>query len=257
MRGRKLVGRSVAELTAPSTERRAESADGSSLSGPGRHSIVFHEALDVHASRLLTSPLRAETARLFRSSIPQEVRSTTPLPPSQPPVSSSPSSSTARLTSLTIFASPTSTHPPPTPHQRPPRMLVVLLTSLLALPAFVAGAPTYITDPSSSGFLIQPEGNENGVRSSPGHWASLMPSCSAVFCLLALQCLTVAPGPNGVISNGNSVYLTQCARDFPSGVQGWEIARGAGSIKLKNTDWCLDAGVNPSNGVKMKVRSSL
>jgi hypothetical protein len=43
-------------------------------------------------------------------------------------------------------------------------MLVPLLTTLLAVPALVAAAPTYVTDPSSSGFLIQPEGNENGVR---------------------------------------------------------------------------------------------
>lgn len=131
-------------------------------------------------------------------------------------------------------------------------MLSSLLMFLIAGLGNAIAAPTFVTDPSSAGFLIKPEGNEYGVRARATTLAAAFfyahahahPPCS--------QCLTVASSSSG-IRNGDAVYLMQCARDFPSGVQGWEIARGAGKIKLKNTDWCLDAGINPSNGVRMKV----
>lgn len=43
------------------------------------------------------------------------------------------------------------------------------------------------------------------------------------------------------------------ASDGNSQYQRWEINRGSGSVKLAGTNFCLDAGSNPANGIGMKI----
>jgi hypothetical protein len=35
--------------------------------------------------------------------------------------------------------------------------------------------------------------------------------------------------------------------------QFWDINKGDGQIKLRGTNYCLDAGSNPGNGIELKV----
>ena len=50
----------------------------------------------------------------------------------------------------------------------------------------------------------------------------------------------------GIVGNGNLVVPAACSLNSPSYLQGWEINRGSGQVKLKNSNFCLDAGTSAS-----------
>ncbi|KAI5449775.1 hypothetical protein NCC49_004065 [Naganishia albida] len=50
--------------------------------------------------------------------------------------------------------------------------------------------------------------------------------------------------------NGAAVQIYDCNG---SSAQRWSINRGAGQVRLTGTNFCLDAGSNPGNGIKMKI----
>lgn len=52
-------------------------------------------------------------------------------------------------------------------------------------------------------------------------------------------------------SNGTPVTINNCASG--SRRQSWVFVSGTTSVKLAGTNYCLDAGSNPGNGIKMKV----
>lgn len=66
------------------------------------------------------------------------------------------------------------------------------------------------------------------------------------------KCLTVN---NGALSNGQGVTINTCfaTDNADSRFQRWEINRGAGAIKVQGTNYCLDAGTAPGNGVMAKI----
>lgn len=53
--------------------------------------------------------------------------------------------------------------------------------------------------------------------------------------------------------NGSPVQIYDC-NGTPA--QDWVISRGAGSVKLAGTNYCLDAGSYPGNGIGMKICKS-
>ncbi|KAF9466903.1 ricin B lectin domain-containing protein [Collybia nuda] len=61
------------------------------------------------------------------------------------------------------------------------------------------------------------------------------------------KCLDVR---GGVFANGTPVQIYDC-NDTPA--QGWRLNSEGTSIVLWGTDFCLDAGSNPGNGVGMKI----
>ncbi|KAH6867232.1 ricin B lectin domain-containing protein [Coprinopsis sp. MPI-PUGE-AT-0042] len=66
------------------------------------------------------------------------------------------------------------------------------------------------------------------------------------------KCLQVAANPlNGVIANGTAVQIMNCSEG--SRFQNWVINRGLTKVQLAGTQFCLDAGSVPANGVGMKV----
>ncbi|EAU82201.2 G-X-X-X-Q-X-W domain-containing protein [Coprinopsis cinerea okayama7 len=61
------------------------------------------------------------------------------------------------------------------------------------------------------------------------------------------KCLDVR---GAVFSNGTPVQIYDCNG---TAAQNWILNRGATSIRLNGTNFCLDAGSNPANGVGMKI----
>ncbi|KAJ3520024.1 hypothetical protein NMY22_g12929 [Coprinellus aureogranulatus] len=61
------------------------------------------------------------------------------------------------------------------------------------------------------------------------------------------KCLEVR---GGVFANGTPVQIYDC-NGTPA--QDWVINRGSTKVKLANTNFCLDAGSTPGNGVGMKI----
>ncbi|KAJ6587539.1 G-X-X-X-Q-X-W domain-containing protein [Mycena vulgaris] len=61
------------------------------------------------------------------------------------------------------------------------------------------------------------------------------------------KCLDVR---GGVFANGTPVQIYDCNG---SQAQKWDVKRGKGSVKVTGTDYCLDAGSSPGNGVDMKI----
>ena len=128
-------------------------------------------------------------------------------------------------------------------------LATAFLSTLLAAPALVFGAPTFITDPGSSGILIKPSSSLNTVsgtcllrRPTKGKLNLVLhPDCPH-------QCMTVVPGAGGIVGNGNPVVPAACSVNSPSYLQGWEIQRGSGQVRLKNSNYCLDAGLSMSAG---------
>jgi hypothetical protein len=66
------------------------------------------------------------------------------------------------------------------------------------------------------------------------------------------QCLTVVQSQTGTFANGDAVTNRPC-NGGRSGPQQWDISRGDGLIRVTGTNFCLDAGSNPSNNVPAKV----
>jgi len=60
-------------------------------------------------------------------------------------------------------------------------------------------------------------------------------------------CLNVA---GGVRANGTAVQINDCNG---SAAQNWIINPGSTQVRLNGTDFCLDAGSKPGNGVPMKI----
>ncbi|KAJ8508457.1 hypothetical protein ONZ45_g9262 [Pleurotus djamor] len=86
-------------------------------------------------------------------------------------------------------------------------------------------------------------------------------SASAFSLHFTRQVRTVQLHPNGQLgkcvtlkgttaSNGVAVALSSCNN---SPEQAWEIASGSTKVKLAGSNFCLDAGEAPGNGVQMKV----
>jgi hypothetical protein len=61
------------------------------------------------------------------------------------------------------------------------------------------------------------------------------------------KCLDVK---GGVLANGTPVQIYDCNG---SPAQQWFIKIGSTKIKLAGTDFCLDAGTSPANGVQLKI----
>ncbi|KAF7796196.1 hypothetical protein EIP86_007370 [Pleurotus ostreatoroseus] len=61
------------------------------------------------------------------------------------------------------------------------------------------------------------------------------------------KCLDVQ---GAVFANGTPVQLYDCNG---SAAQQWEIQSGNTAVRLNGTDFCLDAGSTPGNGVQMKI----
>ncbi|KAF9446179.1 carbohydrate-binding module family 13 protein [Macrolepiota fuliginosa MF-IS2] len=61
------------------------------------------------------------------------------------------------------------------------------------------------------------------------------------------KCLDVK---GGVFVNGTPVQIYDCNG---SQAQMWSIIRGNGTVRLSGTNYCLDAGSSPGNGVKVKI----
>ncbi|KAK7055961.1 carbohydrate-binding module family 13 protein [Favolaschia claudopus] len=61
------------------------------------------------------------------------------------------------------------------------------------------------------------------------------------------KCLDVR---GAVYANGTPVQIYDCNG---SQAQKWAIKRGKGSVQVAGTNYCLDAGSNPANGVGMKI----
>ncbi|KAJ7592610.1 G-X-X-X-Q-X-W domain-containing protein [Mycena floridula] len=61
------------------------------------------------------------------------------------------------------------------------------------------------------------------------------------------KCLDVR---GGVFANGTPVQIYDCNG---TQAQKWDIKRGKGSVKVTGTNFCLDAGSTPGNGVGMKI----
>ncbi|KAJ7087957.1 G-X-X-X-Q-X-W domain-containing protein [Mycena belliarum] len=61
------------------------------------------------------------------------------------------------------------------------------------------------------------------------------------------KCLDVR---GGVFANGTPVQIYDCNG---SQAQKWVIKRGKGSVRVTGTEFCLDAGSGPANGVGMKI----
>jgi len=66
------------------------------------------------------------------------------------------------------------------------------------------------------------------------------------------QCLTVT---NSAYGDGTTIDLQTCldASNPNYGLQNWDITRGSGAVKLVGTNFCLDAGSSPANGVVAKI----
>lgn len=62
------------------------------------------------------------------------------------------------------------------------------------------------------------------------------------------KCLSVQQG--AAFANGTPVQIYQCNG---SDRQRWMIQRGSTKVRLAKTNFCLDAGANPANGVQLKL----
>jgi len=62
------------------------------------------------------------------------------------------------------------------------------------------------------------------------------------------KCLSVTGTP----ANGSPVVISDCVSSSSAG-QRWTVVRGSTSVKLASSNFCLDAGENPGNGVKGKI----
>ncbi|KAH6885084.1 carbohydrate-binding module family 13 protein [Coprinopsis sp. MPI-PUGE-AT-0042] len=66
------------------------------------------------------------------------------------------------------------------------------------------------------------------------------------------KCLDVAGNRlNGFIANGTAVQIFNCMEG--SKFQNWVINNGSTKVQLAGTQFCLDAGSAPANGVGLKV----
>jgi hypothetical protein len=66
------------------------------------------------------------------------------------------------------------------------------------------------------------------------------------------KCLAVRGGPDVEFADGLPVEIRECS--FLSREQNWLRGAGnSGQIRLANTNFCLDAGVGPKDGRRMKI----
>ncbi|KAF9447224.1 carbohydrate-binding module family 13 protein [Macrolepiota fuliginosa MF-IS2] len=61
------------------------------------------------------------------------------------------------------------------------------------------------------------------------------------------KCLEVR---GGVLANGTPVQIFDC-NSTPA--QQWTLNLGATSVRVANTNFCIDAGATPTNGTQMKI----
>ncbi|KIK00147.1 carbohydrate-binding module family 13 protein, partial [Laccaria amethystina LaAM-08-1] len=61
------------------------------------------------------------------------------------------------------------------------------------------------------------------------------------------KCLDVK---GNVLANGTPVQIFDCNG---TGAQKWVVSKGATKVQLSGTNFCLDGGSNPANGVGMKI----
>ncbi|KAF6746666.1 G-X-X-X-Q-X-W domain-containing protein [Ephemerocybe angulata] len=61
------------------------------------------------------------------------------------------------------------------------------------------------------------------------------------------KCLDVR---GGTLENGTPVQIYECNG---SAAQNWQLVRGSTKVKLGGTNFCLDAGSSPANGVGLKI----
>ncbi|KAJ3511090.1 hypothetical protein NLJ89_g4297 [Agrocybe chaxingu] len=61
------------------------------------------------------------------------------------------------------------------------------------------------------------------------------------------KCLDVR---GAVFQNGTPVQIYDC-NGTPA--QNWDYTRGSTKVQLRGTNFCLDAGSSPDNGVRMKI----
>ena len=84
-------------------------------------------------------------------------------------------------------------------------------------------------------------GNSLVTVPSPSGTVTIHPNGNTKYCLDV---------QGNVRANGTPVQVYECNG---TGAQQWTVKKGSGAVQLAGTNYCLDAGSNPGNGIKMKI----